>query len=212
MTVVVDYDAGNLRSVETALHHLGEKHVISADPAELMGATKVIFPGVGDGAHAMGVLRERGLDAAMRTAMEAHVPTLGICVGCQIVFDRTEERDAECLGLVSGAARRFPSDSELKVPHIGWNHVRYADDHWLFAGIRQETSFYFVHSYYPSPDDEHDAIAWTEYGIEFAAAVERGSLVAVQFHPEKSGEPGLRLLRNFLDRAARKDYPTGKGD
>ena len=211
MTVVVDYDAGNLRSVETALLHLGEEHIISADPAAVIGATKIIFPGVGDGAHAMGVLRERQLDAAMRTAMEAHVPILGICVGCQIVFDRTEERDVACLGLISGAARRFLSGSDLKVPHIGWNQVRHTDGHWLFAGVPQETSFYFVHSYYPSPGDGRDAIAWTEYGIEFAAAVERGSLVAVQFHPEKSGEAGLRLLRNFLARAARIDRATGDG-
>ena len=202
MTVVVDYDAGNLQSVKTALLHLGEEHVISADPAEVIRATRIVFPGVGDGAHAMGVLRSRELDVAMQTAANEQIPILGICVGCQIVLNRTEERNAECLGLVSGTARRFPSSSELKVPHIGWNHVHYSDGHWLFAGIPQETSFYFVHSYYPSPDDGRDAIAWTEYGIKFAAAVERGSLVAVQFHPEKSGEAGLRLLRNFLDRTA----------
>ncbi len=138
MTVVVDYDAGNLRSVETALLHLGEEHVISADPAEVIRATKIIFPGVGDGAHAMGVLRERKLDQAMRTAASARIPIFGICVGCQIVLDRTEERDAECLGLISGTARRFPSSSELKVPHIGWNQVRYSDGHWLFSGLRQD--------------------------------------------------------------------------
>ncbi len=202
MTVVVDYEAGNLQSVQTALLHLGEKHVISADPAEVIRATRIVFPGVGDGAHAMGVLRSRELDVAMQTAANEQIPILGICVGCQIVLNRTEERNAECLGLVSGTARRFPSNSELKVPHIGWNQVHYSDGHWLFAGIPQETSFYFVHSYYPSPDDGRDAIAWTEYGIKFAAAVERGNLVAVQFHPEKSGEAGLRLLRNFLDRTA----------
>ncbi|MEE8441287.1 MAG: imidazole glycerol phosphate synthase subunit HisH [Spirochaetia bacterium] len=211
MTVVVDYDAGNLRSVETALFHLGEEHVVSADPAAVIRATKIIFPGVGDGAHAMRVLRERKLDQAMRAAASAHIPIFGICVGCQIVLDRTEERDAECLGLVAGTARRFPTNSELKVPHIGWNQVRHSDGHWLFSGLRQETSFYFVHSYYPSPDDSQDAIAWTEYGVQFAAAVERGSLVAVQFHPEKSGEAGLRLLRNFLDRASRTDHPAGNG-
>jgi glutamine amidotransferase len=205
MTVIVDYDAGNLRSVETALLHLGEEHLISADPAEVLRATKIIFPGVGDGAHAMGVLRARKLDDAMRAAMMQQIPILGICVGCQIVLDRTEERDAPCLGLISGTACRFSSDSELKVPHIGWNQVYHADGHWLFEGVRQETSFYFVHSYYPDPEDDKDAIAWTDYGIRFAAALERGSLVAVQFHPEKSGEPGLRLLGNFLARASRAD-------
>jgi imidazole glycerol-phosphate synthase subunit HisH len=200
MTVVVDYDAGNLRSVETALLHLGEEHAISSDPATVLGATKIIFPGVGDGAHAMGVLRSRKLDAAMRAAMTQQIPILGICVGCQIVLDRTEERDAPCLGLIAGTACRFSLDSGMKVPHIGWNQVTYADGHWLFDGVKQGTSFYFVHSYYPNPDRDEDAIAWTDYGIRFAAAVERGSLVAVQFHPEKSGESGLRVLANFLNR------------
>ena len=198
MTIVVDYDAGNLRSVETALLHLGEEHVISDDPQVVRGASRIIFPGVGDGAHAMTVLQERKLDRAMRTAAEAQIPILGICVGCQIVLDRTEERNAQCLGLIPGVAARFAPGTGLKVPHIGWNGVRHAEGHWLFDGVAQDTSFYFVHSYYPRPQHERDVIATTDYGIRFAAAVERGSLVAVQFHPEKSGEPGLRLLKNFL--------------
>ncbi len=201
-TIVVDYDAGNLRSVETAIAHLGVEFRISADPDDVREADRIVFPGVGDGAHAMRVLAERGLDEAMRERYAAGIPILGICVGCQIVLDRTEERDAACLGLVPGVARRFPPESG-KIPHMGWNSVRYAEldggDHWLFAGVPQGSSFYFVHSYYPAPADEADAIAWTEYGFEFAAAVERGSLVATQFHPEKSGEVGLRVLRNFLE-------------
>ena len=201
-TIVVDYDAGNLRSVETAIAHLGVEFHISADPDDVRKAERIVFPGVGDGAHAMRVLAERGLDEAMRERYAAGTPILGICVGCQIVLDRTEERDAACLGLVPGVARRFPPESG-KIPHMGWNSVRYATadggDHWLFAGVPQGSSFYFVHSYYPAPADEADAIAWTEYGFEFAAAVERGSLVATQFHPEKSGEVGLRVLRNFLE-------------
>lgn len=205
MTVVVDYDAGNLRSVETALEHLGESHVISSRPEDVVGATKVIFPGVGDGAHAMSVLRERRLDDAMRQAFEARIPILGICVGCQVVLDRTEERDAACLGLIPGVARRFPGGPGLKIPHMGWNQVEPVSGHWLFDGVPAGTSFYFVHSYYPGPDDEGHAIAWTEYGLRFAAALERGSLVAVQFHPEKSGEEGLTVLRNFLDRPAGKE-------
>lgn len=197
-TIVVDYDAGNLRSVETALRHLGAEFQISADPEVVRAADRVIFPGVGDGGHAMRILGARGLDEAMRDRFRAGVPMLGICLGCQIVLERTEERDAVCLGLVSGSAKRFPS-SVGKIPHMGWNTVRYADAHWLFAGIPQDASFYFVHSYYPAPSDESSAIAWSEYGMEFVAAVEQANLVAVQFHPEKSGEAGLTLLRNFLE-------------
>lgn len=197
MTVVVDYDAGNLRSVETALEHISVPFEVSAAPEAVHSAQRIIFPGVGDGAHAMRVLAERGLDRAMREAYEREVPILGICVGCQIVLDRTEEHDASCLGLVPGVARRFPASSG-KIPHMGWNAVRYREGHWLFAGVPGESSFYFVHSYYPDPDHADDAIAWTDYGFQFAAAVERGSLVATQFHPEKSGEVGLRVLRNFL--------------
>lgn len=199
MTVVVDYDAGNLRSVETALIHLGVDYEVTSEPEIVGRATRIIFPGVGDGAHAMRVLQERGLDEAMRSAAGRNTPILGICVGCQIVLDRTEERDAACLGLVEGAARRFPSRPGLKIPHMGWNQVHAVSGHWLFNGIPEATSFYFVHSYYPAPARDEDVIAWTDYGIRFAAALERGSLVAVQFHPEKSGEEGLRVLKNFLD-------------
>jgi glutamine amidotransferase len=202
VTVVVDYDAGNLRSVETALAYLGESHTVSSDPADIRSASRVIFPGVGDGAHAMGVLRERALDSAIVDATRGGIPVLGICVGCQVVFDRTEEHDARCLGLVPGTARAFPASGQLKVPHMGWNTIEFEQGHWLFRGIAQNASFYFVHSYYPNPSSEDDVIAWADYGIRFAAAVERGSLVAVQFHPEKSGETGLQVLRNFLGHTA----------
>jgi glutamine amidotransferase len=197
-TVVVDYDAGNLRSVETALGYIGVEFEVSADPQVVAKATRIVFPGVGDGAHAMRVLTERGLDEVMSECFNAGVPILGICVGSQIVLDRTEERDATCLGFVPGTARRFPPESG-KVPHMGWNSVRYRDEHWLFSGIPQASSFYFVHSYYPAPLSSDDAVAWSDYGVEFAAAIERGSLVATQFHPEKSGEVGLQVLRNFLE-------------
>ena len=200
MTVVIDYEAGNIRSVETALTHIGESYTVTDDPAAVAGATKIVFPGVGDGAHAMEVLQDRGLDAAIRSADQAGVPILGICVGCQVVFDMTEEHDTKCLGLVPGAAVRFPDRPGLKVPHMGWNQVHYAGGHWLFGDIPQDSSFYFVHSYYPRPADDSVAIATTDYEMEFVAAIERGNLVAVQFHPEKSGEVGLQLLRNFLGR------------
>ena len=195
---VVDYDAGNLRSVETALAHIGAEYEITADPKRLDGAERIVFPGVGDGAHAMRVLASRGLDRAIGERHAAGVPILGICLGCQIVLDTTEERDAACLGLVAGTAKRFPASCG-KVPHMGWNTVRHRDGHRLFAGIPQNSSFYYVHSYYPAPASDIAAIAWSEYGFEFAAAIEQGSLVATQFHPEKSGEVGLRLIRNFLE-------------
>jgi glutamine amidotransferase len=199
-TVVVDYDAGNLRSVQTALEHLGAAYTVERDPAALTNATRIVFPGVGDGAHAMSVLRERELDRAMREQFAAGVPILGICVGCQIVFDMTEEQNAECLGLIPGRAARFPDRPGMKVPHMGWNTVSYRDEHWLFSGVPQDASFYFVHSYYPSPESDEYSIAQCDYGFPFAAAVERDSLVATQFHPEKSGEVGLQILRNFLQR------------
>ena len=198
MIVVVDYEAGNLRSVETALEHIGAEFEITADPDRVRSADRIVFPGVGDGAHAMRILAERGLDGAMKDRFEADIPILGICVGCQIVLEMTEERNARCLGLVPGAAKRFPPESG-KVPHMGWNSVHYRDDHWLFSGIPQDSSFYFVHSYYPAPEDERDVIAWSEYGSSFAAAIERGNLVATQFHPEKSGHVGIQLLRNFVE-------------
>lgn len=202
--IVVDYDAGNLKSVETALSHLGSDYLVTRNPGDLSSATKIVFPGVGDGAHAMAVIRERGLDRAILESLDRGTPVLGICVGCQVALDRTEERDADCLGILPGTARRFAPEAG-KIPHMGWNSVRHSmtggESHWLFAGIPQEASFYFVHSYYPSPSRESDAIAWSDYGAEFVAAVEVGSFVATQFHPEKSGRVGLRLLQNFLDAA-----------
>ncbi|MFP4114086.1 MAG: imidazole glycerol phosphate synthase subunit HisH [Spirochaetota bacterium] len=197
-TIVVDYDAGNLRSVETALEHIGVEFEITADAERVATADRIVFPGVGDGAHAMRVLSERSLDRAMRERFAAGVPILGICVGCQIVLDATEERGAQCLGLVPGTAKRFAADVG-KIPHMGWNSITYREGHWLFAGIPQNSSFYFVHSYYPAPADDAHAIAWAGYGPTFAAAIERGNLVATQFHPEKSGEVGLRVLRNFME-------------
>jgi imidazole glycerol-phosphate synthase subunit HisH len=184
--------------VETALAHIGARYEITSDADRLARAERIVFPGVGDASHAMRVLSRRGLDVALAERHAAGVPILGICLGCQIVLDATEERNAACLGLVRGAARRFPPSCG-KVPHMGWNTVRYRDGHRLFVGIPQGSSFYYVHSYYPAPAADDAAIAWSEYGFEFAAAIEHGSLVATQFHPEKSGDVGLRLLRNFVE-------------
>jgi glutamine amidotransferase len=197
---VVDYGAGNLRSVVLALQHLGAEYTVTDTPEQVAAADAIVFPGVGEGTHAMRVLTERGIDEALRSAHGAGIPILGICVGCQIVLDRSEEGDSECLGLIPGTATRFDRSIGLKIPHMGWNTVEYAEDHWLFDGIPQHSSFYFVHSYFPNPTDRTAVIAHSEYGGRFAAAIQRASLVAVQFHPEKSGRPGLALLRNYLAR------------
>jgi imidazole glycerol-phosphate synthase subunit HisH len=197
-TVVLDYGAGNIKSVENALHHLGAPYVVSAHPADLDNADAAIFPGVGEAAASMAELVRTGLDDAMRRFLASGRKMLGICIGCQVIFDRSEERDTRCLGLFPGVVKRFPSNAGLKVPHMGWNAVHFTLRHPLFEGIAQDSSFYFVHSYYPAPDDPALVAAETEYGITFPACVARGNLVACQFHLEKSGPVGLQLLSNFL--------------
>ena len=195
---VVDYEAGNLKSVETALRAIGADFIVSDSPEPLLATDRLIFPGVGDAKAAMTVLERSGLADAVRSFFGSGKLILGICVGSQIVLDASEENDATCLGLVPGTARRFPDDMGLKVPHMGWNQVENIEGRALFDGIAPGTSFYFVHSYYPDPVHEEHRLATTEYGITFAAGVQRDNLTAVQFHPEKSGEAGLRLLSNFL--------------
>ncbi len=204
MITVVDYEAGNLKSVETALNYLQADFTISQDPDIIAKSDKVIFPGVGEASHAMGVLKSRGLDEALITFASTGKPLFGICLGCQILQDYSEERDTELLGLIPGDVRQFPSDMGLKVPQIGWNTVSH-DSSLLFEGIPQESSFYFVHSYYLSTKlSDGSESPWiagrSDYGITFAAAVHRDNIWATQFHPEKSGPKGLKLLDNFIRR------------
>lgn len=197
MTIaVVDYDAGNIRSLENALRYLGARYRVTSDADTVAAADRIIIPGDGEARTAMGVLHERGLDGALRAALGRGVPMLGICIGAQIVLDRSEERDAECLGFVPGVARRLPGGS-LKVPHMGWNTIEPTADHPILAGVAAGSSFYFVHSYAPDVAPTH-ALAVTEYGRRFASIVANGSVVATQFHPEKSGRVGLALVANFL--------------
>lgn len=200
MIGVVDYEAGNLRSVETALSRLGASFRVVDSGDELSQLDRLIIPGVGDAAYCMEVLRRRGLEEAIDRFFRSGKPMLGICLGSQIVLESSEEREARCLGLIPGKAIRFPHDLGEKVPHMGWNEVTPISDHWLFDGIREKTAFYFVHSYYPQPDSQEAVVATTRYGIPFPSAIERENLVATQFHPEKSGEFGLRMLRNFLEK------------
>jgi glutamine amidotransferase len=200
MITIIDYNAGNLTSVRRALTHLGLTCRISADPEDVRSAQRVIFPGVGHAAAAMQVLRARRLDEALRSAYAAGTPILGICLGSQIVLSHSEEGDTSCLDLLAGDCRRFTlADPALKIPHMGWNAVQLIRPHFILKNLRPGDEFYFVHSYYPQPADVRHVFATAEYESHFPAAIGDRNLFAVQFHPEKSGEAGLALLRNFAD-------------
>jgi len=202
MIGIVDYQAGNLTSVARALEFLREPCIITNDHHILDDASHIIFPGVGAAGAAMTNLRNSGLDLHLRKWVQEGKPVLGICLGTQVIFDHSEEDDTTCLGIVPGLVRRFPADLEgdgrrLKIPHMGWNRVVFRRDHPVFAGLPGAAEFYFVHAFYPSPADEGWAAGWTDYGIHFCSVVAKKNLVAVQFHPEKSGRPGLAILANF---------------
>ena len=194
--VVVDYDSGNLRSVGKALEVVGVSAVISGDPNELPSADAVILPGVGSGPAAMAALSTRGLVQPLIDFAASGKPFLGICLGLQLLMDHTEEGDAPCLGIVPGQTKRLPKGQ--KVPHMGWNSVRFQGQHPVFGDIPQDSHFYFVHSYYAVPADASTHTGVTEYGIPFCSVYSRGNLVATQFHPEKSGNAGLRIYQNFV--------------
>ena len=198
--VLIDYDSGNLRSVSRALESQGVHPLITGEPADLDGADAVILPGVGSGPAAMDALNERGLVTPIKEYIASGKPFLGICLGLQLLMDRTEEGDSRCLGVVPGNARLLPPG--LKVPHMGWNNVNFKNPHPLVAGIPQDSYFYFVHSYYAAPQDLEGVGGTTEYGIPFCSIYASGNLVATQFHPEKSGLAGLRLYKNFIGLAS----------
>ena len=196
--VIVDYDAGNLRSVARAVERSGVVPIVSADPSAIDTADAVILPGVGAAADTMLKLRERHLVDPIREYIARGRPFLGVCMGLQALFDYSEEGGRqECLGVFGGAIRRFPA-SELKVPHMGWNTVRWLMDHPITEDIPSESAFYFVHSFYPAPLDDAIALGETEYGLTFPSVVARDNVVATQFHPEKSGDHGLLIYLNFL--------------
>jgi glutamine amidotransferase len=196
--MIVDYDAGNLRSVQRACTEVGLDAEISSDPDRIRTAPRVIFPGVGAAGSAMGSLRRNGMDEALREVIGSGVPVLGICLGLQISFDHSEEDDQKTLGLLPGNVRRFRFDRpELKIPHMGWNEVRVVKAHPVLEGIEEGDEFYFVHGYYPEPAHTDLIFALTEYENDFACAVGKENYFATQFHPEKSGRVGLRLLSRF---------------
>jgi glutamine amidotransferase len=197
---IIDYRAGNLTSVRLALETIGVQGEITSSPDRILAAERVIFPGVGAAGAAMRHLATLGLVEVIRRAAAAGRPFLGICLGTQIVFEFSEEDGGtDCIGLVPGRVRLFEPKSRLdKVPQMGWNSMRQVRPHPLFDGIADGSEFYFVHSYYPSPADPSHVLGETEYaGVRFASVVGKGNLVATQFHPEKSGRIGLRLLENF---------------
>jgi glutamine amidotransferase len=198
MLVIIDYGAGNIGSVQRACGEMGIKSVITANPADLKDAERIIFPGVGAAPTAMENVTRTGLAAALKEAYAAGIPILGICIGAQIVLDRSEEGDTPCLGIIPGTTVRFKfQDKSLKIPHIGWNSVKATQPHPLLDGIDKEDEFYFVHSYYPQPAKKENIYAVSDYGGEFCCAVGNKNLFAVQFHPEKSGRFGLQMLKRF---------------
>lgn len=200
MVAVIDYDAGNLRSVEKALNFLGEDVMITRDGSRILAADKVILPGVGAFGDAMAKLNQYGLPPVIRQAVDRGTPFLGICLGLQLMFERSEESEGvEGLGLLGGKILRIPPDRGLKIPHMGWNSLDIRRDSRLFAGISPGAYVYFVHSYYLEAEDESVVAASAEYSVHIHAAVERGNVFACQFHPEKSGDVGLKILKNFVE-------------
>ncbi len=203
MIAIIDYRAGNLTSVARAIRHLGFECRITQKAREILDANRVIFPGVGSAGQAMQDLKRTGLDRTLHTIFESGKPFLGVCLGTQIILEESEENQTTCLGLIPGTVKRFPTPllsddgKKLKVPHMGWNQVKFKRLHPLFKDVSPESEFYFVHSYFPAPRDMETIIGTTNYGISFSSVISKRNLLAVQFHPEKSGPPGLTILKNF---------------
>ena len=197
MSAIVDYGAGNMRSVVNAVSKLGYRPKMTSSPDDVLNAQAVILPGVGAAADTMANLKKLGLDNSIRRFISEDRPFLGVCIGLQILFASTEEGGwHRCLDIIPGLVRKLPST--LKIPHMGWNQVQQKLSHPIFDGIPDEANFYFVHSYYVEPEDRSLVAGETEYGIPICSVLARGNLIATQFHPEKSGEAGLRFYANFI--------------
>ena len=200
MIAIIDYDAGNIRSVEKALQFLGEDPVVTRDRDMILSAEKVILPGVGAFGDAMGKLRGYGLEKVILDTVEKRTPFLGICLGLQLLFERSDESDGVSgLGILPGEIVRIPDREDLKVPHIGWNSLDYPSHGTLFQGIPEGSYVYFVHSYYLRAREESIVKATTEYGVTIHASVEKNNVFACQFHPEKSSGVGMKILQNFIN-------------
>ncbi len=200
MVAVIDYDAGNIRSVEKAVAALGGQAAVTRKPEEILSAEHVILPGVGAFGDAMGKLRKYGLDGVIREVVARKTPFLGICLGLQLLFESSEESEGvKGLGILPGKIVRIPEGADLKIPHIGWNSLSYPNPGRLFKGVPEQSYVYFVHSYYLQAEDAGIVRAVTQYGVEIHASVEKENIFACQFHPEKSSETGMRILKNFLE-------------
>lgn len=199
MTAIIDYDAGNLKSVEKALQALGEDTVITRDREEILAADRVILPGVGAFGDAMEKLHQYGLVEIIRQVVQKGTPFLGICLGLQLLFEESEEsQGVPGLGILKGKIRRIPNTPGLKIPHMGWNSLTLRPETRLFSGLGEEPYVYFVHSYYLEAADPEIVAASADYGVVIHAAVETGNVFACQFHPEKSSDTGLQILKNFI--------------
>jgi imidazole glycerol-phosphate synthase subunit HisH len=214
--IIIDYGAGNLRSVARAVAHSGQEPRVTSDPRDVASADAVIMPGVGAAADTMRNLREHGMVEPVRDYIASGRPFFGVCMGQQALLSVSEEGgEHECLGIIPGRVKKLPSNNgtpsaseangngaRLKIPQMGWNRVRQKAEHPIFDGIADDSYFYFLHSYYPQPDDDGVVIGETEYGVTFASVLARDNIVATQFHPEKSSDAGLRMYANFLRIAA----------
>ncbi len=197
MIAIVDYGAGNLRSVANAVSKLGYRPKVTSNPQDVLDAQAVILPGVGAAADTMANMKAMELVSPVRRFIAEDRPFLGVCIGLQILFTTTEEGGGhKCLNTIPGVVRRLPQG--LKIPHMGWNQVKQKTAHPIFDGIPDEANFYFVHSYYAEPDDRSLIAGETEYGVSICSVIIKGNLIATQFHPEKSGEFGLKMYDNFI--------------
>lgn len=199
MIAIIDYDAGNIRSVEKAFAFLGESAIVTRDPKTILGANGVVLPGVGAFGDAMGKLKDYGLDGVVRECVDRDMPFLGICLGLQLLFAESEESPGvEGLHILEGRVLNIPSEQGLKVPHIGWNSLQFKVKGRLFENLQENPFVYFVHSFYLQAADAGIVTATADYGVQIHASVEKGNLFACQFHPEKSSDIGMQILRNFI--------------
>ncbi|MCR5546898.1 MAG: imidazole glycerol phosphate synthase subunit HisH [Lachnospiraceae bacterium] len=200
MIAILDYDAGNIKSVEKACDRLGGDTIVTRDFSEIRKADHVILPGVGSFGDAMDHLKKYELDKVVKEVVENNTPFLGICLGLQLLFESSEETSGvEGLGILKGRVKRIPESGDLKIPHIGWNDLTLQNNGRLFKGLDKNPYVYFVHSYYLEADDPNIVKATTEYGVTIHASVERDNVFACQFHPEKSSDVGLTILKNFME-------------
>ena len=209
MIAIIDYDAGNIKSVEKALNYLGEEAIITRDHDEIVNSDKVILPGVGAFADAMEKIHRYGLEETIHEVVEKNIPFLGICLGLQLMFESSDEGPGvKGLGLLPGKILRIPKSGDLKIPHMGWNNIKVKEDSRLFKGLPENPYVYFVHSYYLQAEDPQIVKAVTDYSTTIHASVEKDNVFACQFHPEKSSKWGLKILENFA--AVGKDGNTEK--